>query len=66
MQNVVRSYAAMNRDELREKIRVAAIHFTEEVSAIFGEAFACILLSAFVFTAGYVKIKNTGEFYEIR
>ena len=34
--------SAMTRDELREKIRAAALHFTEEVSAIFGEAFASV------------------------
>ena len=32
----------MSPEELREKIRVAAINFTEEVSAIFGEAFASV------------------------
>lgn len=32
----------MSPDELREKIRIAAINFTEEVSAIFGEAFASV------------------------
>ena len=32
----------MNRDELREKIRAAAVRFTEEVSGVFGEAFASV------------------------
>jgi len=33
---------------------------------ILWEAFACMALSALAFTAGYIKIKNTGEFYAIR
>ena len=36
------SWRVMSPEELREKIRVAAINFTEEVSAIFGEAFASV------------------------
>ena len=35
-------WRVMSPEELREKIRVAAINFTEEVSAIFGEAFASV------------------------
>jgi len=32
----------MTRDELRDRIRIAAVKFTEEVSVIFGEAFASV------------------------
>ena len=32
----------MSPEEVREKIRAAAVNFTEEVSAIFGEAFAAV------------------------
>jgi chemotaxis protein histidine kinase CheA len=45
----------MTRDELREKIRAAAIHFTEEVSAIFGEAFASV---AAEFKSGPMELKS--------
>ncbi len=44
----------MTREELREKIRAAAIHFTEEVSAIFGEAFASV---AAEFKSGPMELK---------
>ncbi len=45
----------MTPDELREKIRAAAINFTEEVSAIFGEAFASV---AAEFKSGPMELKS--------
>jgi hypothetical protein len=45
----------MTPDELREKIRAAAINFTEEVSAIFGQAFASV---AAEFKSGPMELKS--------
>jgi hypothetical protein len=42
MESIVESCVAMSPEEVREKIRAAAFNFTEEVSAIFGEAFAAV------------------------
>jgi hypothetical protein len=42
MPSIVERYQTMTREELREKIRAAALHFTEEVSAIFAEAFVAV------------------------
>lgn len=55
MESIVGSSPSMTPDELREKIRAAAINFTEEVSAIFGEAFASV---AAEFKSGPMELKS--------
>jgi len=46
----------MTPEKLRENIRIAAIQFTEEVSAIFGEAFASV---AAEFKSGPMEPRTT-------